>query len=171
TMARRLLPMLEAYQPLFVEEPVPPEYTHLFRELAQVSSVPLATGERLFSRWDFKKVVSSGIAVAQPDVSQASGISETRRIAALAEVFDVAVAPHCPLGPIALAASLQLDFATPNFLIQEQAITHFGDAFLDYLVDTSVFQIRDGHFARPPAPGLGIDVDEQAVERAAAVGH
>lgn len=171
TMAKRLLPLLEPYQLLFVEEPLLPEYSRFLPELAQASSVPLATGERLFSRWDFKKVVSSGIAVVRPDVSQASGISETRRIAALAEAFDVTLAPHCPLGPIALAASLQLDFATPNFLIQEQSLTHLGDAFRDYLVDTSVFEIRDGYFRRPAGPGLGIDVDERAVERAAVAGH
>src|SRR5262249_61038924 len=107
----------------------------------------------------------------QPDGSQAGGISETRRIAALAEIHDVVVAPHCPLGPIALAASLQIDFATPNILIQEQSISHFGDEFLDYLVDRSPFDIVDGWFARPTAPGLGIEVDEQAGDRAAEIGH
>jgi galactonate dehydratase len=171
TMAKRLLPRLEPYQLLFVAEPLLAEYGHLLGELAQASAVPLATGERLYSRWDFKRVLASGIAVAQPDVSQAGGISETRRIAALAEVFDVTVAPHCPLGPIALAASLQIDFATPNILIQEQGIARFGDTFLDYLVDPSVFEIRNGYFARPASPGLGIDVDEQMIERAAAIGH
>jgi galactonate dehydratase len=169
--ARRLLPQLEPYELLFVEEPLLPEHLHMLRELTETTSLPIATGERLYNRWDFREVLQSGLAVAQPDVSQAGGISETRRIAAMAEVHDVVVAPHCPLGPIALAASLQIDFATPNILIQEQSISHFGDEFLDYLVDRSPFEIVDGWFARPTAPGLGIEVDEQAVERAAELGH
>lgn len=171
TMARRLLPMLEPYQLLFVEEPLLPEYLHVLAEIAHSTSLPIATGERLYNRWDFIDVLQSGIAVVQPDVSQAGGISETRRIAALAEVYDVAVAPHCPLGPIALAASLQIDFATSNILIQEQSISHFGHEFLDYVVDRSVFDLEDGWFKRPLGPGLGIEIDEKAVEQAARVGH
>jgi len=170
-MARRLLPMLEPYQLLFVEEPLLPEHLHVAREVCASTSVPVATGERLYTRWDFLPVLQAGIAVAQPDVSQAGGISETRRIASLAEVYDVTVAPHCPLGPIALAASLQIDFSTPNILIQEQSIAHFGDTFLDYLVDRSVFELEDGWFKRTTAPGLGIEVDEKAVEEAAKHGH
>ena len=171
TMARRLLPQLEPYELIFVEEPILPEHLHVLREVAQATTLPIATGERLYNRWDFLDILRSGIAVIQPDVSQAGGISETRRIAALAEVYDVVVAPHCPLGPIALAASLQIDFATPNILIQEQSISHFGDEFLDYLVDRSVLEIEDGWFKRPVGPGLGIEVDEKAVEKAAKTGH
>lgn len=170
-MARRLLPMLEPYQLLFVEEPVLPEHLHIVESLCSFTSLPIATGERLYNRWEFLPVLQAGIAVAQPDVSQAGGISETRRIAALAEIYDVTVAPHCPLGPIALAASLQIDFATPNILIQEQSIALYKDTFLDYLVDRSVFDLKDGYFERPTGPGLGIEVDEQAVEAAAAHGH
>ena len=170
-MAKRLLPQLEPLELLFVEEPLLPEQLHLLADLARATSLPLATGERLYSRWDFREVLQSGLSVAQPDVSQAGGISETRRIAAMAEVYDVVVAPHCPLGPIALAASLQIDFATPNILIQEQSISHFGDEFLDYVVDRSVFQLVDGYFQRPTGPGLGIEVDERAVERQAKLGH
>lgn len=169
--AKRLLPQLEPYELLFVEEPLLPEHLHLLGDLAASTSLPLATGERLYSRWDFREVLASGLAVAQPDVSQAGGISETRKIAAMAEVYDVTVAPHCPLGPIALAASLQIDFATPNILIQEQSVSHFEDAFLDYLVDRSVFDFHEGYFHRPTGPGLGIEVDEQAVEAAAKLGH
>ena len=169
--ARRLLPQLEQYELLFVEEPLLPEHLHMLRELTETTSLPIATGERLYNRWEFREVLQSGLAVAQPDVSQAGGISETRRIAALAETYDVVVAPHCPLGPIALAASLQIDFATPNILIQEQSVSHFGDQFLDYLVDRSVFDFVEGYFARPTAPGLGIEVDERAVEQAARIGH
>jgi galactonate dehydratase len=169
--ARRVLPRLEPLDLLFVEEPLLPEHLHLLPELARATSLPLATGARLYSRWDFREVLASGLAVAQPDVSQAGGISETRRIAAMAEVYDVTVAPHCPLGPIALAASLQIDFAVPNILIQEQSVSFFGSAFLDYLVDRSPFEIVDGSFRRPTGPGLGIEVDEQAVEAAGKVGH
>ena len=169
--AKRLLPQLEPYELLFVEEPLLPEYLHLLPELVRSTSLPLATGERLYNRWDFRAVLQSGLAVAQPDVSQAGGISETRRIAAMAEVWDVVVAPHCPLGPLALASSLQIDFATPNILIQEQGISHYGDVFLDYLVDRSVFELEDGYFRRPTAPGLGLDIDEVEVEKAAKRGR
>ncbi|MEU9834118.1 galactonate dehydratase [Streptosporangium sp. NPDC048047] len=173
-MARRVLPLLEPYLPFFVEEPVVPELT---RELAAVTastSIPIATGERLYSRWDFRPALEAGIAVAQPDISHAGGISETRRIAALAEVHDVSLAPHCPLGPIALAASLQVGFATPNLLIQEQSLgIHYNEHadLLDYLVDPTVFAYADGHVPLMDAPGLGIEVDAAEVERAAARGH
>lgn len=177
-MSRRLLPMLEPYRPLFVEEPCLPEHPEAFGELAGLSSVPIATGERLYSRWDFKHVIQSGIAVAQPDPSHAGGISETRRIAAMAETYDVLLAPHSAIGPIALAASLQVDFCSPNALIQEQGVGYSdpgvdnsGHDILDYLVDSSVFDYVDGFVARPTAPGLGIDIDERAVERAAVAGH
>jgi galactonate dehydratase len=171
-MAKRLLPMLEPYQPLFVEEAVLPEYPEAFKELAQVSSVPLATGERMFSRWDYKHIVDSGLAVWQPDPSHAGGISETRRIAAMAETYDISIAPHSAIGPLCLAAALQIDFAIPNALIQEQGVGYVqegldnaGADILDYLVDTSVFRQVDGYFARPTAPGLGIEIDEEALVR------
>ncbi|MDA1358715.1 galactonate dehydratase [Glycomyces luteolus] len=173
-MARRVLPLLEPLFPLFVEETVLPEFS---RDLAQVTagtSIPIATGERLYSRWDYRDVLSTGIAVAQPDLSHAGGISEVRRIAAMAEAYDVALAPHCPLGPIALAASLQVDFASPNFLIQEQSLgIHYneGNDLLDYLVDPAVFAFTDGYVQRPTGPGLGIDIDEAAVRKAAKDPH
>lgn len=173
-MSRRLLPLLEPLHPLFVEEPALPEFSRDLRSLVDCTSVPLAVGERLYSRWDFRDVLRTGIAVAQPDVSHAGGISEARRIAALAEAHDVAVAPHCPLGPIALAASLQLAFAVPNFLIQEQSLgIHYNahNDLLDYLVDPAPFRFVNGHAAPPTGPGLGIDIDEAAVRRADEVGH
>lgn len=173
-MARRLLPLLEPLSPLFVEEPSLPEYSRDLARLVGHTTVPIATGERLYSRWDFRDVVTTGVAVVQPDVSHAGGISEVRRIAALAETHDVYLAPHCPLGPIALAASLQLAFATPNFLIEEQSIgLHYnqGSELLDYLVDPSVFRFTDGYAAPPERPGLGIEIDEAAVRRAAETGH
>jgi len=174
--ARRLLPLLEPLQPMFVEEPIAPENgaANLAR-LVQGSSVPIATGERLYSRWDMLPVMQAGVAVVQPDLSHAGGISEVRRIATLAETFNIALAPHCPLGPIALAASLQVDFATPNLLIQEQSIgIHYNagtNELLDYMVDPETFAFTDGYIKRPEAPGLGITVDESAVRRADEVGH
>ncbi|MFI6926830.1 galactonate dehydratase [Nonomuraea spiralis] len=173
-MARRLLPLLEPYLPLFVEEAVLPEHSRNLAALAAATSIPLATGERLYSRWDFRDVIGHGIAVAQPDVSHAGGISEVRRIAAMAETYDVSMAPHCPLGPIALAASLQLAFAVPNFLIQEQSVgIHYnrGNDVLDYLVDPGPLTFEGGRAVRTDRPGLGIEVDEAAVEHAARRGH
>lgn len=118
-------------------------------------------------------MLGTGIAVAQPDLSHAGGISEVRRIAAMAEAHDVAVAPHCPLGPITLAASLHVDVATPNFLIQEQSLGegYAGGGPPEYLLDPAVFAMTDGHIPRPTGPGLGIEVDETAVRRAAELGH
>jgi galactonate dehydratase len=171
---RRILPLLEPLLPLFVEEPVLPEFARDLRRITEATSIPIATGERLYSRWDFRDVLTTGIAVAQPDLSHAGGISEVRRIAAMAEAYDVVVAPHCPLGPITLAASLQIDLAIPNFLIQEQSLGieyGGGSALLDYLVDPQVFTFVDGHIERPTGPGLGIEVDEAAVRAAASDGH
>ncbi|WP_086825023.1 galactonate dehydratase [Streptomyces sp. NRRL B-24572] len=173
-MARRVLPLLEPYLPFFVEEPLVPELSEHIGDIVRSTSIPIATGERLYSRWDFKKVLGSGIAVAQPDLSHAGGISEVRRIAAMAEAYDVSLAPHCPLGPIALASCLQVGFASPNLLIQEQSLgIHYntGSDLLDYLVDPSVFRYEDGHVGLLTEPGLGIEVDEKAVEHAAATGH
>ncbi|MFE3195796.1 galactonate dehydratase [Nocardia sp. NPDC059240] len=173
-MARRVLPLLEPYLPMFVEEPLVPEVSDRIGEITSATSIPIATGERLYSRWDFLPVLERGVAVVQPDLSHAGGISEVRRIAALAEARDIALAPHCPLGPIALAASLQVGFATPNLLIQEQSLgIHYntGSDLLDYLVDRTVFAYRDGHAGLLTAPGLGIEIDADAVARAAETGH
>jgi galactonate dehydratase len=172
--ARRVLAELAPLHPLFVEEPVVPEQGHLLPGLAAASPVPLATGERLYGRSEFLPVLAAGIAVAQPDLSHAGGISEVRRIASLAETYGAHLAPHCPLGPIALAASLQIAFATPNFLIQEQSrgIHYNKDAdLLSYLVDPEPFRFVDGYASRGDAPGLGITVDENAVRSADRTGH
>lgn len=176
TYARRLLPLLEPFHPLFVEEPVLPENGLLaLQRLVNGSSVPIATGERLYSRWDMLPVLQAGVGVLQPDLSHAGGISEVRRIAALAETFDAAIAPHCPLGPLALAAALQVDFASPNVLIQEQSVgIHYNAGspeLLDYVVDGSVFAFDDGYIHRPAGPGLGVDVDEHVVRQANERGH
>ncbi|MGO4690866.1 galactonate dehydratase [Glaciibacter sp. 2TAF33] len=172
--SRRIAPLLEPLRPFFIEEPVVPENSHLIGDLTRSTSVPIATGERLYNRQDFLPVLQAGIAVAQPDLSHAGGISEVRRIAAVAEAFDVQLAPHCPLGPIALAASLQVGFSTPNFLIQEQSIgIHYnqGAELLDYVVDKTPLRFVDGSIERLTGPGLGIEVDEKAVRAADARGH
>ncbi|SDT67888.1 galactonate dehydratase [Jiangella sp. DSM 45060] len=172
--ARRLLPLMAPLHPLFVEEPVLPELGAQLASVVACSSVPIATGERLFGRSEFVGPLAAGVSVVQPDISHAGGISEVRRIAAQAEVTGATLAPHCPLGPIALAASLQVAFATPNFLIQEQSLgIHYnvGNDLLDYLVDPAVFRFVDGYVERPTAPGLGIAIDEAAVRRADEVGH
>jgi galactonate dehydratase len=172
--ARRIIDAVAPLYPMFVEEPVAPEYLHRVGDLTSAGTVPIALGERLYSRTDFLPALQAGIAIAQPDLSHAGGISETRRIAALAETFDVQIAPHCPLGPIALAASLQVGFATPNFLIQEQSAgMHYntGADLIDYVLDRSPFTFVDGHAARVDAPGLGVSVDEAAVRAADRRGH
>ncbi|USX55233.1 galactonate dehydratase [Lentzea sp. HUAS12] len=172
-MARRLVRMLEEVQPMFVEEPVLPELPpDVLASVVQASTVPIATGERLFSRWEFKPVLDAGVAVVQPDPSHAGGISELRRIGSLAEVYGASIAPHCPLGPLSLAASLQVAFTTPNFLIQEQSAgMHYNGTDPAYLVDMAPVRVVDGWIARPTGPGLGVEVDEAAVRRAAETGH
>lgn len=172
--AKRLLTPLAALHPLFAEEPVLPEHARRLGEIVASTDVPIAFGERLYSRGEFLAPLLAGIAVAQPDLSHAGGITEVRRIAALAETFDVLLAPHCPLGPIALAASLQIAFTTPNFLIQEQSAgIHYnrGADLLDYVADPAPFTVVDGHVSLPQAPGLGVDIDEAGVRRADQSGH
>ena len=174
-MAKVLVQVLEAYRPMFFEEPVLAEHNEALRELAHHTSVPIATGERMFTRWGFKELLAQGYAdIIQPDLSHAGGIWEVRKIAAMAEAYDVALAPHCPLGPIALAASLQIDFCTPNAFIQEQSLgIHYnqGSDLLDYLEDPSVFGYADGFVPRLTAPGLGIGINEAKVREMAATGH
>jgi galactonate dehydratase len=172
--AKRVAPLLEPYRPFFLEEPVVPENSHLIGDFVRSTSTPVSTGERLFSRQEFLPVLQAGIAVAQPDLSHAGGITETRKIASLAETFDALLAPHCPLGPIALAACLQVGFATPNHLIQEQSIgIHYnqGAEVLDYVLDAAPLEFVDGHIERFTGPGLGIQVDEAAVRTADRKGH
>jgi galactonate dehydratase len=175
SMAKLLAKALEPYRPMFIEEPVLPENNEALREIARHTSTPIATGERMFTRWGYKELLAQGYAdIIQPDLSHAGGIWETRKIAAMAEAYDVAVAPHCPLGPIALACALQLDFCTPNAFIQEQSLgMHYnvGSDLLDYLADPAVFRYHDGYVERLTAPGLGVEVNEPYVRSMAAVGH
>ena len=175
SMAKVLAKELEAYHPMFIEEPVLPENNEALREIARHTTIPIAIGERMYTRWGFKQALADGyVDIIQPDLSHAGGILEVRKIAAMAEAYDVAVAPHCPLGPIALAASLQLDACTPNAFIQEQSLgIHYNVAndLLDYLTDTTVFAQTDGFIPLLTGPGLGITVNEERVRELAAVGH
>lgn len=174
-MARILMKELECFRLLFIEEPVLIENLDVIKELRRHTVTPIATGERNYTRWGFKEILQSGaVDIIQPDLCHAGGILEVRKIAAMAECYDVAVAPHCPLGPIALAASLQLDYGTPNAVIQEQSLgIHYnqGADLLDYLSDRSVFEYRDGFVYRNNLPGLGITINEEKVREAALVGH
>lgn len=174
-MARTLMHELEQYKLLFVEEPVLCENEEAFLDLRRSCSIPIATGERNYTRWGFKSMLTGGaVDIIQPDLSHAGGILECRKIAAMAEAYDVAVAPHCPLGPVALAACLQLDFCTPNAFIQEQSLgIHYneGSDLMDYLKDKSVFAYEDGHVARPAGAGLGVEVDEEVIREMAKAGH
>lgn len=175
SMAKVLVKELEPFHPMFFEEVVLPENNEALREIAHHTSIPLATGERMYTRWDFKRLLTDGyVDIIQPDLSHTGGIWEGRKIAAMAETFDVAVAPHCPLGPITLAASLQLDFCTPNAFIQEQSLgIHYnqGSDVLDYLVDSNAFRYEAGHVPRLTGPGLGIEINEEKVREMAAIGH
>jgi galactonate dehydratase len=171
SMAKRLASALEPSDPLFIEEPVRPEQADALPTVAAHTTIPIAAGERLFSRWDFKPLFEQGVIdVIQPDLSHAGGITEVKKIASMAEAYDVALAPHCPLGPIALASCLQVDACSPNALIQEQSLDiHYneGSDVLDYLVAPSVFEFEDGYVSLPDGPGLGIEIDEEHVREQA----
>ncbi|MGX7235160.1 galactonate dehydratase [Enterococcus italicus] len=167
-MAKVLAKALEPYHPMFLEEVVLPENEEHFKEVANSVAVPLATGERLYTRWQFKNIFQQGaIDIVQPDVALCGGILETRKIAAMAEAYDIAVAPHAPYGPIALAATLQVDSCTPNVFIQEQSLgIHYNKGFdlLDFVKNKEIFQYKDGFVDLPSKPGLGLEMDEDRVK-------
>jgi galactonate dehydratase len=166
-MAKVLLRELEPLRPLFVEEPVLAEQCEYYPRLAESTSIPLAAGERMYSRFDFKRVFEAGgISILQPDVSHAGGITECLRIAAMAEAYDVSLAPHCPLGPVALAACLQVDLVSQNAVFQEQSMgIHYnqGAELLDYVLNPEDFRVKDGFVAASERPGLGVEIDEARV--------
>ena len=169
-MAKRLLRELEPYRPLFVEEPVLPEQAEYYARLAASTSIPLAAGERMFSRFEFKRVLEAGgLSILQPDLSHAGGITECLKIAAMAETYDVALAPHCPLGPVALAACLHVDFVSHNAMLQEQSIgIHYnqGADLLDYVINKDDFTCDHGDIRALPRPGLGVEIDEERLMHA-----
>ncbi|PPU92398.1 galactonate dehydratase [Xanthomonas albilineans] len=172
-MARVLLRELEPFKPLFVEEPVLPELAEYYPRLAAATPIPLAAGERMFSRFDFKPVLhAGGLSLLQPDLSHAGGITECLKIASMAEAYDVGLAPHCPLGPVALAACLQVDFVSHNAVLQEQSIgIHYNEGadLLDYVLNKDDFACdASGSIAALPKPGLGVEIDEERLRHASA---
>ncbi|MBS7578016.1 MULTISPECIES: galactonate dehydratase [unclassified Enterococcus] len=173
-MAKVLAKALEPYNLMFLEEVVLPENEECFKEVADVIATPLATGERLYTRWQFKNIFKQGaISIIQPDVALCGGILETRKIAAMAEAYDMAVAPHAPYGPIALAATLQVDSCTPNVFIQEQSLgIHYNKGFdlLDFVKNKDIFQYHDGFVDLPSKPGLGLEMDEERIKEIAQEG-
>lgn len=174
-MAKVLAKALDPFRLMFIEEPVLSENYEALKEIANHTSTSIALGERLYSRWDFKKILSGGyVDIVQPDLSHAGGITECRKIASMAEAYDIALAPHCPLGPIALAACLQIDAVSYNAFIQEQSLNiHYNqdNDILDYITNRDVFDYKDGFVTIPQGAGLGVDVDEAYVIERAKIGH
>jgi galactonate dehydratase len=166
-MAKTLLRELEQFRPLFVEEPVLAEQAEWYPRLAEMTSIPLAAGERMYSRFEFKNVFAAGgLSIVQPDLSHAGGITECLKIASMAEAYDITLAPHCPLGPVALASCLAVDFVSYNAVLQEQSMgIHYnkGGELLDYVLNKEDFKIVDGFCNPLPKPGLGVEVDEERV--------
>jgi len=173
-MAKQLAKALEPYHPLFIEEPLLSEHAEGIKQLSLLTTIPIALGERLYSRWDVKRFLQdASVDILQPDISHCGGMSELRRIASMAEAYDVAIAPHCPLGPIALAASIQFAMATPNFVIQEMSVgIHYnveaGKYDLNnYVKNKSVWDVKEGYIEGLHGVGLGIEVDEEEVREVA----
>ena len=166
-LAKQLAKALEPYGLLFIEEPLLSENYEGIAQIAHLTSTPIALGERLYSRWDFKPLFESrSVDIIQPDLSHAGGISECRKIAAMAEAYDIAVAPHCPLGPLALASCLQLAACAPNVALQEMSLgIHYnvGADLYSYCNDRSPLTAVDGFLPIPTGPGLGVVIDEEAV--------
>ncbi len=166
-MAKVLAKKLEEFDLMFIEEPVLCENMDEFKEIRRVANIPIATGERLFTKYDFKRLLETGgVDIIQPDLSHAGGITEVKKIAAMAEAYDVALAPHCPLGPIALAACLNVDATCYNAVIQEQSIgIHYnvGKEVLDYALNKDDFKFTDGYVDLPKIPGIGVEVNKELV--------
>src|SRR3954468_16033691 len=174
-LAKQLAKVLEPLGLLFIEEPLLSENHEGLAEIAAHTATPIALGERLYTRWDFKPFFEAGaVDIIQPDLSHAGGITECRKIAAMAEAYDIAVAPHCPLGPLALAACLQLAATAPNVAIQEMSLgIHYnvGADLYTYVKDKTPLTAVDGYLPIPEGPGLGVEIDEEKVREAAKEGH
>ncbi|MEY3658719.1 MAG: galactonate dehydratase [Pseudomonadota bacterium] len=169
-MAKQLARLVDPLGLLFMEEPVLCENAESLCRLAAQCSTPIALGERLYSRWDFKPFLEKGcVDIIQPDLSHAGGLSECRRTAAMAEAYDVAVAPHCPIGPIALASCLQLAATAPNVVLQETSMgIHYnvGHDLLSFVLNPEALTPVDGFLSIPDGKGLGVLIDEAAVREA-----
>ena len=147
------------YHPFFVEEPCLPENIDAMAEITTKVKVPIATGERIFTKFGFFEVLKkTKVAVIQPDLSICGGIMEGKKISAMAEANYVSVAPHNPYGPILTAASLQLDACIPNFIIQEYC--SLGEGVLK-----KPFEVKDGYIDVPVGPGLGVEIDESVLNK------
>lgn len=156
-LAKVLIKALEPYSPMFIEEPINCQNHDIMAEIARGTHLPIATGERVFTKWGFREVLEKKAAtILQPDLCHAGGITEVRLIAGMAEAYYAAIAPHNPLGPISLAAGVQLAASIPNFLCQEQV--SLGEGYLK-----QAFTLRDGYLDLPTGPGLGIELDEGAL--------
>jgi len=156
--AKILMKELEQFQPFFYEEIINCQNVDLMAELAKTTHIPIATGERDFTKWGFRQILEKGAAtILQPDLCHAGGITEVRLIAGMAEAYYASIAPHNPLGPISLAAGLQIAASIPNFLCQEQV--SLGEGYLK-----NPFKVRDGYVDLPTGPGLGIELDEEAMK-------
>ena len=152
---------LKGMRPMFVEEPVPQENVEALKQVTDKVTIPIATGERLLTRWGFREVLEKhAAAYIQPDTSHVGGISELVKVANMAEVYYVHIMPHCAIGPVAFSASLQVDAAVPNFLVQEQIDQGLGGGLLK-----EDWQVKEGHIELPDKPGLGMEIDEDAAER------
>ncbi|MSU61352.1 MAG: galactonate dehydratase [Pedosphaera sp.] len=152
--AKLLIKALEPFQPMFIEEPVQCQNVDAMAEIARGTHLPIATGERIFTKWGFREILEKGAAsILQPDLCHAGGIMEARLIAGMAESYYASVAPHNPLGPISLAAGLQLAASVPNFLCQEQV--NLGEGYVK-----QPFKVENGYVRIPEGPGLGIELDE-----------
>jgi len=162
-LAKVLIKGLEPYLPMFVEEPINCQNHDLMAEIARGTHLPIATGERVFTKWGFREVLEKKAAtVLQPDLCHAGGITECRLIAGMAEAYYATIAPHNPLGPISLAAGIQLAAAIPNFLCQEHRT--LGEGYLK-----KPFELKGGFVDLPTGPGLGIELDDDAL--AGKIGH
>jgi len=151
-----LMKALEPYQPWFYEEIAQALNVDVMAELARKTHIPIATGERVFTKWGFKEILEKRAAVIlQPDVCYAGGITELKIIAGMAEAYYLPIAPHNPQGPCSLAASLQIAGCIPNFLAQERGDNEYAD-----LLAHPLPPVVQGHRPLPTGPGLGITIDE-----------
>lgn len=162
--ANVLIERLKTYTPMFIEEPCLPENVDAMVQIARKTTIPIAAGERLFGKWQYRELIEKqAVSIVQPDLCHVGGIFEAKKIAAMAETYYMSVAPHNPLGPISLAACLQLDACIPNFLVQEHpGNADFTDLGVGYIKNP--FEIKNGYIDLPSASGLGVELDDEAIK-------